>query len=179
MSTGADAAVVSILVDAPRQLAFDVFTRETDAWWRTGPRFRMAGKRRGKIWFEPRLGGKLFESFDGASGPRTFEIGEVTTWSPPEALAFTWRATNFAADEATLVEITFEPSGPEGERTRLTVRHSGFARLRPDHPVRHGEPPGPFLRRQGMWWSALLVSLREHLGARPDAPGLVTFLTEG
>jgi len=41
--------------------------------------------------------------------------------------------------------------------------HSGFASLRPDHPVRHGEEAAVFVGRLGMWWSELLTALRVHL----------------
>ncbi len=166
MSAADDAAVVTVLVEAPAPLAFEVFTLEIDAWWRTGPRFRMAGKTRGKLWFEPRLGGRLYESFDRAGSPRTIEVGEVTAWEPPSRLAFTWRATNFAKDESTLVEVAFAPSGPEGERTRVTVRHSGWSKIRSDHPVRHGATGAAFLRDKGMWWADLATSFREHVAAR-------------
>lgn len=45
--------------------------------------------------------------------------------------------------------------------TRVTLEHRGFAGLRDDHPVRHGKAVDVFIRDLGMWWAALLTSLRE------------------
>jgi hypothetical protein len=59
------------------------------------------------------------------------------------------------------VLVTFEPTESGG--TRVTVEHRGFAALRPDHPVRHGDPDVQFIRRIGLWWGALLTGLRVHV----------------
>ncbi|MEP7049608.1 MAG: hypothetical protein ABJB12_04615 [Pseudomonadota bacterium] len=32
-----------------------------------------------------------------------------------------------------------------------------------DHPVRHGQGAPAFLRSMGMWWGALMTSLRERV----------------
>jgi uncharacterized protein YndB with AHSA1/START domain len=85
------------------------------------------------------------------------ETGRVTVWEPPVRLAFDWRAVNFAPDEKTEVEVLFAGT-PEG--TLVTLTHRGFARLRPDHPVRHGHEPAAFIRMMGMWWGDLLGSMR-------------------
>ena len=62
-----DQAKVSVLVRVPPEIAFRVFTTEIDQWWRRGLRYRVAGKRRGIIRLEEGVGGRLFESFDGAT----------------------------------------------------------------------------------------------------------------
>jgi hypothetical protein len=66
-----DSASASVYVAAAPPDAFDVFTREIDLWWRQGPAYRIAGRRRGQIHFEEGVGGRLFESFE----ERTFEVG--------------------------------------------------------------------------------------------------------
>ncbi len=48
-----DRARVSVFVAVTPEDAFDVFTNEIDLWWREGPRFRIAGKKRGKLYFVP------------------------------------------------------------------------------------------------------------------------------
>jgi uncharacterized protein YndB with AHSA1/START domain len=158
-----DSASVSVYVAVAPPDAFEVFTREIDLWWRQGPAYRIAGRRRGQIHFEEGVGGRLFESFD----QRTFEVGRVTAWDPPGRLAFEWRGVNFKPDEKTLVEVSF---APQREGTVVTVRHSGFASLPPDHPVRHGRQGADFARELGMWWAGLMRSLREHVAARPVRP---------
>lgn len=142
--------------------AFDVFTLEIDQWWRTGPAYRVGGKHPGPLHLEPRLGGRLFQQY-GAGGSALHEIGKITAWDPPDHFAFTWSGINFAAGEATLVEVWFEA---RGEGTRVTLEHRGFAGLRDDHPVRHGKPVVAFIGDLGMWWGALLTSMRERAELR-------------
>ena len=83
---------------APRE-AFDVFTREIDLWWRQGPRYRIAGRRRGQLAFEPGAGGRLFETFELAAGRARSWSGRSSPWEPPRRLALEWRGVNFAPDE--------------------------------------------------------------------------------
>ena len=159
-----DQASVSVLVKVPPAEAFRIFTEEIDAWWRKGRRYRI-GKNRSVVHLEPKLGGRLFESFDVAAGAKVKETGRVTCFEPPSRLVFEWRAVNFGPEEKTEVEVQFEPT-PSG--TLVTVRHRGWSRIRADHPVRHGQESAAFLRDMGRWWGDLMTALREH--AEPDAP---------
>jgi len=156
-----DRVRVSVTVDADPATAFAVFTEETDLWWRRGPKFRIAGRHPGVVRFEPWLGGRLVESFESADGPQEFATGTITAWDPPERFCFEWRAVNFVPGETTRVEVIFE-AVPRG--TRVTVEHTGWAALRPDHPVRHGQETAAFVRSMGLWWGDLLTSLRERIG---------------
>jgi hypothetical protein len=61
----------------------------------------------------------------------------------------------------THVLVTFAPTESGG--TQVTVEHRGFAALRPDHPVRHGQEAPAFIRTLGMWWGDLMSALRVHL----------------
>jgi uncharacterized protein YndB with AHSA1/START domain len=154
-----DKARVSVLVEVPPEEAFEIFTRETDSWWRQGPKYRIGGSGRGQIGFECGPGGRLFETFELPSGPRTFVVGRVLEWDPPAGLAFEWRGVNFKPDESTRVDVTFRPSG---EGTLVTVEHGGWSTLPEDHPARHGLSGRDFSRMIGMWWGELLTSMREH-----------------
>lgn len=154
-----DSARVSIRVEVDCALAFRLFTEEIDRWWLRGLRYRVAGLRRGIVHLEGQVGGRLFESFDTDEGTKVFETGRVTAWEPPARLVFEWRGVNFAPGEKTEVEVTFAPSGAAA--TLVTVTHRGFASLRPDHPVRHGQSEAAFIRGMGMWWGDLMTSLRE------------------
>jgi len=158
-----DKARVTVHVAVDPAVAFEVFTEETDLWWRRGPRYRMAGKSPGSLQFEPEVGGRLFERIEAPSGPRIVEVGRVRVWEPPARLVFEWRNTVFAPGETTEVEVLFEriASG-----TRVTVEHRGWAAIRPDHPARHGQDTTAFLRSLGTWWGDLMTSLREHAAAR-------------
>ena len=73
-------------------------------------------------------------------------------------------AVNFGPGEVTHVEVTFTRT--ESGATELRLVHTGFAALRPDHPVRHGQPPDIFVGAMGRWWGDLLTSFREHVAAR-------------
>jgi uncharacterized protein YndB with AHSA1/START domain len=152
-----DSARVSVTVAVPPPLAFEIFTEEIDRWWRRGIKFRHAGGRGGLLRIEPLVGGRLFESEDGAAGTSVFEVGRVRVWEPPRRLAFTWRNANFAAHEQTEVEVVFAPANAG---TLVTVTHRGLSGLRTDHPARHGLQGGDFNRMIGLWWGEQMSSLR-------------------
>lgn len=163
MTGPGDSASASVFVRVARADAFDIFTREIDAWWRTGPQYRIAGRRRGQIFLEPKIGGRMFETFELSTGSRTIEVGKVTEFAPPARLALEWRGVNFKPHEKTFVEVSFEE---QGEGTMVTVRHRGWSALPDDHPARHGKTGADFARMIGMWWGGLLTSLREHVDQR-------------
>jgi hypothetical protein len=163
-----DAAAVSVFVRVAQEDAFDVFTREIDQWWRTGPKFRIAGRRRGQLFFECGPDGRLFETFEASAGPKTVEVGKVVRWEPPRHFELEWRGVNFKPHEKTNVEVTFEPSG---EGTLVTVRHRGWSSLPDDHPARHGNVGAAFSRMIGLWWAELMTSLREHVAEKAGGAG--------
>src|SRR4051812_29594968 len=119
-----DQATVTVTVAVDRTAAFDVFTRETDLWWRRGFAYRVGGRHPGTLMFEPRQGGRLFESFDGDGGKQVFEYGRIKVWQPPARLVFEWRNSNFAGSEVTEVEVTFDEIA---SGTRVTLHHRGWA----------------------------------------------------
>jgi hypothetical protein len=47
--------------------------------------------------------------------------------------------------------------------TLVTVTHSGWSAIRPDHPARHGEVADAFLRGTGLWSADPMTSLRRHV----------------
>jgi len=155
-----DKVRVTVTVDAPPAVAFELFTAETDLWWRRGPQYRIAGRAPGVIRFEPFEGGRLLEEVETPGGARVFECGRIVAWQPPGRLLFAWRAVNFAPGESTEVEVLFEPAS--GGRTRVTIEHRGWTAIRPDHPVRHGQPVDGFVQQMGLWWGGLATALRLH-----------------
>jgi uncharacterized protein YndB with AHSA1/START domain len=163
MTRSGDAAAVSVMVRVSPEDAWDVFTNEIELWWKRGPKFRIAGKKPGRMVIEGGLGGRLFETVELASGPRMFEVGTVRVWEPPRRLELEWRGVNFAPGEKTFVDVTFEALG---EGTMVRVRHYGWSALPDDHPVRHGKVGADFSRMIGMWWGELMTSLRVHAAER-------------
>jgi hypothetical protein len=164
-----DRVSVSVFVDAPPAIAFEVFTDEIDLWWRHGMKFR-AGAERGHsvLHLEPRLGGRLFEAVE-STPPQVIQTGTVTAWDPPRGLDIEWRGVNFAPGEKTTISVRFEP---RAAGTHVTLVHSGFASLPPDHPVRHGQPVEAFIRSMAMWWSDQAASLRMRVAERRAPRGL-------
>jgi uncharacterized protein YndB with AHSA1/START domain len=160
-----DQVTVSVSVAVDQTAAFEIFTREIDLWWRRSPRFRF-GRQPGCLSFELEAGGRLFESFPSESGTYVREVGRVTVWEPPSRLVFNWRNVNFADDESTEVEVLFQPTQTG---TTVTVRHRGWATLRPDHPARHGLQGADFIRKMGMWWGELLTGFSE-FAEQPQEP---------
>jgi hypothetical protein len=156
--SGGDQAHVSVAVAVPPAHAFEVFTAEIDRWWRRGAKFRHAGARAGFVHFEPQLGGRIFESFEAASGEHVVEVGGVRVWDPPHRPVFSWRNATFAPDEQTEVEVEFKATR---SGTLVTVTHRGWSALRDDHPARHGQVGAAFARMIGLWWGEQLSSLRE------------------
>jgi uncharacterized protein YndB with AHSA1/START domain len=161
-----DGARVSVMVDVPLDVAFEVFTQEVDLWWRKGPRFRAMGRTPGVLHFEGKVGGRLFESSGQGSEATTVVMGTVTAWEPPRRLAFEWRNSTFAPHERTFVEVRFE--GVRG-KTEVTIEHTGWKALRPDHPARHGQVGSAFVASLGRFWGDLMTSMREHVVTRGDA----------
>lgn len=164
-----DQARATVAIALRPDECFRVFTEEVNLWWRRGRRFRNApadAPQAGLICIEPGVGGRLFESFDTAAGEQVVEMGRVLAWEPPARLLLQWRASNFAPHEHTEVEVVFKPVGAG---THVTVTHRGWAAIRADHPVRHGQDVPGFLRMIGMWWGDLLTTLRLHAGGQMQA----------
>jgi uncharacterized protein YndB with AHSA1/START domain len=153
-----DQARVSVAVAVEPAAAFEIFTAEIDQWWRRGPKYRHSGTRSGIIHIEPRVGGRLFESFGTETGTSVIEVGRVRVWTPPERLVFSWRNANFAENETTEVEVEFTPSA---SGTLVVVTHRGWSALRHDHPARHGLAGADFSRMIGLWWGEQLTALRQ------------------
>jgi uncharacterized protein YndB with AHSA1/START domain len=154
---------VSVLVEVTPELAFQIFTEDIDRWWRRGMKYRLARGREGAIHLEPGIGGRLYESLQAGGDTELKQTGRVTVWEPPRRLAFEWRAVNFEPGESTHVDVEFAPTR---SGTRVTVTHSGWCRIRGDHPVRHGLDADAFVRQMGLWWGELMASLREHVRER-------------
>jgi uncharacterized protein YndB with AHSA1/START domain len=151
-----DKVIVETTVAVPPARAFEIFTRETELWWRRGPRYRVAG---GMLELEPRLGGRLMEKLETAKGAaKIIVVGTVLAWEPPARLLLEWRNVNFAKDEKTEVEVRFEKT-PSGS-TRVTLEHRGWSAIRADHPARHGKQGRELIAFIGGFWADLLTAMR-------------------
>jgi hypothetical protein len=100
-----DDAQVSIEVEIGPAAAFDIFTRETGAWWRAD---RSLHGGDGPVTFEAGVGGLVK---DGDT-----EVGRVKVWEPGPRLVFGYGDTD--------VEVRFEGTA---SGTRVVLRHYGWA----------------------------------------------------
>lgn len=156
--------VVSLRVAASPQRAFAAFTEEIGDWWVHEGFFKLTPRSPGVMAFEPPTAdanGRLVERLDSG---KVFEVGQVSVWAPGERLVVGWRQAFFAPEQATEVEVRFEPVG---EETRITVEHRGWDSVPVEHVSRHRHPLSLFLKRQGDNWREQLASLdaRLHPGA--------------
>ena len=145
-----DSVTTSVDLSVSPDVAFDVFVREIDAWYQVDRRALPDLTRTAAIRFEPRLGGRLIDVHDLATGEGR-ELGRITTWELGHRLVL-------LDNEGTEVDVSFEG---RGEGTRVTLTHRGLDRLAPGRAAA--------LRRTG--WRALTLLYRDHLApnARPVA----------
>lgn len=114
-----------IVVEAPQERAFRVFTESFDSWW---PREHHIGQSAMKqAVLEGRQGGGWYEL--GEDGSRC-QWGTVLVWDPPRKLVLTWQITSqwqYDAAFVTEVEVRFSPEGPR--RTRVVLEHRHLDRF--------------------------------------------------
>ena len=161
-----DAVRTTTVVAVDPDAAFELFTRDVDAWWGSGPRFRFHPERGSRLCFEPGIGGRFLEEHGDGSDP--FEIGRIRVWKPPSRLVFGFRARAFAPAESTEVEVRFDPH-PEG--CRVSVEHRGWSAFGDAHPVRHGVDADAFRDMMGVWWADLLTAARRFAADRSEREG--------
>ncbi len=146
-----DSVTVSVEVAVSPDVAFDVFTREIDSWYRVNPDALPDITRTAAIRFDAHVGGRLVDVHDLATGEGR-EIGRVTAWERGRRLAFT-------DNEGTEIEVSFEP---RGAGTHVVLTHRGLDRLAPHRAAE--------LRRSG--WAALAPVYHDHVRANARPLGL-------
>ena len=111
----------SVTVAVPIERAFEVFTEEIAEWWplRT---HAVDTEHSETVVMEGRVGGRLFERTPGGE---EHTWGTVTAWEPPHRVVYSWHPGR-GEETAQEVEVAFTP---DGEGTRVDVRHSGWAKL--------------------------------------------------
>jgi uncharacterized protein YndB with AHSA1/START domain len=128
MTTQAQAASVrsQIVVDAPIERAFSVFTEQFD---RIKPReHNLLGVDVAETVFEPRVGGSIYDR--GVDGSEC-RWARVLAYEPPERVVFSWDIgptwqIEADPDKASEVEVRFIAEAPE--RTRVELEHRNIDR---------------------------------------------------
>ena len=128
MSTSAtDTAVkVSIVVEAPVDRAFSVFTDDIGSWW--APDHHILQAELKEMVFEPRVGGRIV---DRGVDDSECAWARVLVYEPPHRVVFSWDISlqwQLETDRAhtSEVEVRFVPEGPE--RTRVELEHRNLDR---------------------------------------------------
>jgi uncharacterized protein YndB with AHSA1/START domain len=112
----------SIVVEAPQERAFTVFTERMATWWPLDTH-SIGTKPVTAAVIEPHAGGRWFErSADGSE----CDWGRVLVWEPPDRVVLSWQlSSDWAADPDvhTEVEVRFTPADGGGTRVDLEHRH--------------------------------------------------------
>jgi uncharacterized protein YndB with AHSA1/START domain len=143
----------SIVVDAPIDEAFAVFTEGIGTWW--PPEYNLLEVDVAERIFEPRVGGQVYDR--GVDGSEC-HWARVLAYEPPNRVVISWDISpqwQIETDHAKTseVEILFVSEAPD--RTRVDVEHR--------HIDRHGDG-----------WE----SLRDSVGSDGGWPGCVRRFAE-
>jgi uncharacterized protein YndB with AHSA1/START domain len=117
------AVTSSIVVDAPAETAFAVFTDDIASWW--SPDHHILQAPLASMVFEPRVGGSVYDV--GTDGSEC-HWGTVLAYEPPRRVAFSWNITlqwGIETDPSKVseVEVRFVPEGEARTRVELEHRH--------------------------------------------------------
>ena len=164
MSATTEVVRASTIVELGPADAFEVFTDEVDAWWRTGPRFRPGGRRGGALAFEPGPGGHLAEHYD--DGAASVELARVLAWEPGARLLLELTGPDYEPGQTTRVEIRFDAVAGG---TRVSIEHTGWEAFGSDAVARHGLSGDAFESMLGYHWGDLLVAFGRASRARKAA----------
>jgi uncharacterized protein YndB with AHSA1/START domain len=125
--TMTDTAVrASIVVEAPIDHAFKVFTEDLQSWW--NPDHHILQTEVAEMVFEPRVGGHLYDV--GVDGSEC-HWGRVLAFDPPGRVVFSWDIdmqwqVETDHDRTSEVEVRFTDEG-DG-RTRVDLEHRNLER---------------------------------------------------
>lgn len=120
--TGPNSLRKVVMVQAPPEVAWQVFTGKMATWWPLATHKIGKAKALDAV-IEPRAGGRWYERGDDGS---TCDWGRVLSWEPPSRLVLTWEITadwQHDPDLRTEVEVRFIPDGKNGTRVELEHRH--------------------------------------------------------
>jgi len=149
----------SIVVEAPIDRAFAVFTDDIGSWW--PPEHHILEAELAEMVFEPRAGGHVYDR--GVDGSEC-RWARVLAYEPPDRVLITWDVSlawqvESDPEKTSEVEVRFFSEGPQ--RTRVELEHRGIDRHGEGWENMHGAVGSP----DG--WDAGLRRLAARLEASP------------
>jgi uncharacterized protein YndB with AHSA1/START domain len=116
----------SVVVEAPIDRAFKVFTEEISTWW--PPDHHIIEGELSSMVSEPRVGGYVY---DRTTDGRESRWARVLAYEPPHRVVFSWDISNrwqieSDHDKTSEIEVTFTSEGPT--RTRVGLEHRNLDR---------------------------------------------------
>jgi uncharacterized protein YndB with AHSA1/START domain len=111
-----------IKVQAPQELAWQVFTQQMGSWWPLAV-YKIGEANAADAIIEPRVGGRWYERGEDGS---TCDWGRVLVWEPSSRLVLSWSINaDFQYDPAlqTEIEVRFIPEKDGSTRVELEHRH--------------------------------------------------------
>jgi uncharacterized protein YndB with AHSA1/START domain len=143
MSTQSTAAPVrtQIVVDAPIERAFDVFTADMGSWW--PPANHILDAELAEMVFEPRVGGHIYDR--GVDGSES-HWARVLAYEPPDRLVFSWDINlqwQLETDPARTSEVEVRFIAESPTRTRVELEHRGIERHGDGWESMHGAVGSP------------------------------------
>jgi uncharacterized protein YndB with AHSA1/START domain len=159
MTTQAQATSVQseIVVEAPLERAFAVFTEDIGSWW--PPENHTLEAELAEMVFEPRVGGHVYDR--GVDGSEC-RWARVLAYEPPNRVVISWDITpqwqlETDSSRASEIEVRFVREAPE--RTRVELEHRNLER--------HGEGWEGLRDAVGSegGWGSCLQSFAERMAA--------------
>jgi len=117
-----DTAVqASVVVDAPIDKAFTVFTTDIGTWW--PPEHHILEGELAEMIFEPRVGGHVY---DRATNGNECHWARVLVYEPPTRIVFSWDISlqwQLEPDQERTSEIEVRFIAESPDRTRVELEH--------------------------------------------------------
>jgi uncharacterized protein YndB with AHSA1/START domain len=128
MTTQSTAAPVrtQIVVQAPIDRAFEVFTADIGSWW--PPANHILDAELSEMVFEPRVGGHIYDR--GVDGSES-HWARVLAYEPPDRLVFSWDISaqwQIETDPSRTSEVEVRFIAETPSRTRVELEHRGIER---------------------------------------------------
>jgi uncharacterized protein YndB with AHSA1/START domain len=127
MTQATDTSVrTSVVVEAPLERAFSVFTEDIGSWW--SPDHHILEAELAEMVFEPRVGGHVYDR--GVDGSEC-RWARVLAYEPPHSVTFSWDINTqwqleTDPDRTSEVEVRFIAEEPD--RTRVELEHRNLDR---------------------------------------------------